>query len=82
MLQIPIPLLPEGAKPINDHIAIFHDEGEVTFLNAFCGIFKCSENDQYGMRLAQGVLCSAKAVKPAQLARALGLNRLVMATEN
>jgi hypothetical protein len=27
------------------------------------------------MRLAQGVLCSAKAVKPAQLARALGLNR-------
>lgn len=75
MLQIPIPLLPEGAKPINDHIAIFHDEGEVTFLNASCGIFKCSENDQYGMRLAQGVLCSVKAVKPAQLARALGLNR-------
>ena len=75
MLQIPFPLLPEGAKPINDHIAIFHDEGEVTFLNASCGIFKCSENDQYGMRLAQGVLCSARAVKPAQLARALGLNR-------
>jgi hypothetical protein len=53
MLQIPFPLLPEGAKPINDHIAIFHEEGEVTFLNASCGIFKCSENDQYGMRLAQ-----------------------------
>jgi len=75
MLQIPIPLLPEGAKPINDHIANFHDEGEVTFLNASCGIFKCSANDRYGMRLAQGVLCSVKAVKPAQLARALGLNR-------
>ena len=75
MLQIPFPLLPEGAKPINDHIAIFHEEGEVIFLNASCGIFKCSENDQYGMRLAQGVLCSAKAAKPAQLARALGLNR-------
>jgi hypothetical protein len=75
MLQIPIQLLPEGAKPINDHIAIFHDEGEVTFLNASCAIFKCSDNDQYGIRLAQGVLCSANAVKPAQLARALGLNR-------
>ena len=24
MLQRPIPLLPEGAKPINDHIAIFY----------------------------------------------------------
>jgi hypothetical protein len=75
MLQRPIPLLPEGAKPINDHIAIFCSEGEITFLNASNAIFKCSENDQYGIRLAQGVLCSAKAVKPAQLARALGLNR-------
>jgi hypothetical protein len=75
MLQRPIPLLPEGAKPINDHIAIFYAEGEITFLNASNAIFKCSEDDQYGIRLAQGVLCSAKAVKPAQLARALGLNR-------
>ncbi len=72
---MPIPLLPEGAKPINDYIAIFHDEGEITFLNASCAIFKCSDNDQYGIRLAQGVLCSANAVKPAQLARALGLSR-------
>jgi hypothetical protein len=75
MLQRPIPLLPEGAKPINDQIAVFHDEGEIAFLNASCAIFKCSDNDQYGIRLAQGVLCSANAVKPAQLARALGLNR-------
>ena len=75
MLQRPIPLLPEGAKPINDHIAIFRDEGEVTFLNASCAIFKCSHDDSYGIRLAQGVLCSAQAVRPAQLARALGLNR-------
>jgi len=75
MLQMPMPLLPEGAKPINDHIAVFHDEGEVIFFNASCAIFKCSDNDRYGIRLAQGVLCSANAVKPAQLARALGLNR-------
>ena len=75
MLQRPIPLLPAGAKPINDHIAIFHDEGEIAFLNASSAIFKCSDKDQYGLRLAQGVLCSAKAVTPSQLARALGLNR-------
>ena len=75
MLQRPIPLLPEGAKPINDHIAVFNSEGEIIFLNATCAIFKCSDNDQYGIRLAQGVLCSANAVRPAQLARALGLNR-------
>lgn len=75
MLQRPMPLLPEGAKPINDHIAILCEEGEITFLNASCAIFKCSADDQHGIRLAQGVLCSANAVKPAQLAKALEVNR-------
>jgi len=75
MLQRPFPLLPENAKPVNDHIAILCGAGEITFLNASSAIFKCSDNDQYGLRLAQGVLCSADAVKPAELARALGLNR-------
>jgi biotin operon repressor len=75
MLQKPIPLLPEGAEPINEHIAIYCGEGEITFLNASNAIFKCSDDDQFGIRLAQGILCSAKAVKPAQLAKALGMNR-------
>ena len=57
MLQKPIPLLPEGAKPINEYIAIHHEEGGITFLNASSGIFKCSGTDHYGLRLAQGVLC-------------------------
>jgi hypothetical protein len=75
MLQTPIPLLPEGATPINDSIALCHCGGEIIFTNAFHAVFKCSDTDQYGIRLAQGVLCSANAVKPAQLARALGVNR-------
>ena len=62
MLQRPVPLLPENAKPVNDHIAVLYDRGEIIFLNASSAIFKCSDNDQYGLRLAQGVLCSADAV--------------------
>jgi hypothetical protein len=68
-------MLPQDAKPVNDHIAILCEAGEVTFLNASSAIYKCSEKDQYGLRLAQGVLCSAEAATPAELARALGLNR-------
>jgi hypothetical protein len=75
MLQKTLPLLPEGATPINDNIAIFCSKGEIIFFNASCAIFKCSENDQYGLRLAQGVLSAANTAKPAQLARALGVNR-------
>jgi hypothetical protein len=75
MLQRSMPLLPEGAKAVNSNIAIFRSQGEITFFNASCAIFKCSEDDRYGIRLAQGVLCAANAVRPAQLARALGVNR-------
>ena len=75
MLQRSIPLLPEGAKPVNTNIAIFCSQGEITFFNASCAIFKCSEDDRYGIRLAHGILCASNIVRPAQLARALGVIR-------
>jgi hypothetical protein len=75
MLQRSMPLLPEGAKAVNSNIAIFRSQGEISFFNASCAIFTCSEDDRYGIRLAQGVLCAANAVRAAQLARALGVNR-------
>ena len=75
MFQQSMPLLPEGAKAVNSNIAIFRSQGEISFFNASCAIFKCSEDDHYGIRLAQGVICAADAVRPAQLARALGVNR-------
>jgi hypothetical protein len=75
MIQKFLPLLPEGAKPVNSNLAIFRSQGEIIFFNGYCPMLKCSDNDPYDMRLAQGVLCSANIVKPAQLARALGVNR-------
>lgn len=75
MLQKLVPFLPEGAKPINNHVAISYSNGEITFFNASCAIFKCSQDDSYGIRLAQGVLCSSDTVRPAQLAKALRVNR-------
>jgi hypothetical protein len=75
MIQKYLPLLPEGAKPVNNNLAIFRSQGEISFFNGYCPMFKCSDTDSYGIRLAQGVLCSSNIVKPAQLAKALGMNR-------
>jgi len=75
MIQKFLPLLPEGAKPVNSNLAIFRSQGEIIFFNGYCPMLKCSDNDPYDMRLAQGVLCSTNIVKPAQLAKALGVNR-------
>ena len=68
-------MLPEGAEPVNKNLAIFRDEGEIIFFNGYCPMLKCSDSDPYDMRLAQGVLCATHIVKPAQLAKALGVNR-------
>ena len=75
MIQKFLPLLPEGAEPVNKNLAIFRDEGEIIFFNGYCPMLKCSDSDPYDMRLAQGVLCATHIVKPAQLAKALGVNR-------
>lgn len=75
MIQKFLPLLPEGTEPVNSHLAIFRDEEEIIFFNGYCPMLKCSSSDPYSIRLAQGVLCSTDIVNPAQLAKALGVNR-------
>ena len=75
MIQKALPLLPEGAQPVNNNLAILRGQGGIIFFNGHCPMLKCSDNDSYDLRLAQGVLCSTQIVKPAQLAKALGVDR-------
>lgn len=75
MIQKFLPFLPKEAAPINNNLAIFRSQGEIVFFNGYCPMLKCSEQDPYSLRLAQGVLCSTGIVKPAQLAKALGVHR-------
>jgi hypothetical protein len=75
MIQKFLPLLPKDAEPVNNNLAIFRGQGEIVFFNGYCPMLKCSDNDPYDMRLAQGILCSSNIVKPAQLAKVLGVNR-------
>jgi hypothetical protein len=75
MIQKFLPLLPEGAEPVNGNLALLRSQGEIIFFSGYCPMLKCSEYDPYDMRLAQGVLCSSQIVKPAQLAKVLGVNR-------
>ena len=75
MIQKFLPLLPDGAEPVNNNLAISRSQGEIVFFNGYCPMLTCAENDPYDLRLAQGVLCAANIVKPAQLAKVLGVNR-------
>ena len=75
MLQSYIPFLPEGAKPINNHVAIHRCDGEIEFFTASGPIYACRESDAYGIRLAQGIIVSQTKTTTSELAKALGINR-------
>ena len=75
MLQTYIPFLPEGTKPINNHIAIYHHDETIEFFTASGPIYSCQESDAYGVRLAQGIIVTQTATTAAELAKALNVNR-------
>ena len=75
MLQTYIPFLPKGAKPINNHIAIYRHDEEIEFFTASGPIYSCRESDAYAVRLAQGIIVTQTVTTPAELAKALNVNR-------
>lgn len=75
MLQSYIPFLPEGAEPINNHVAIYRHDEKIEFFTASGPIYSCRENDLYGLRLAQGIIVTQTATTPAEFAKALHINR-------
>ena len=75
MLQSYFPFLPEGAKPINNHVAIYRHDEKIEFFTASGLIYSCKENDLYGLRLAQGIIVTHTATTPVEIAKALNINR-------
>jgi transposase len=75
VLQSYIPFLPEGAEPINDHVAIFRHDEKIEFFTASGPIYSCRESDLYGFRLAQGIIVTQTETTPAEFAKAFNINR-------
>jgi hypothetical protein len=75
VLQSYISFLPEGAKPMNNHVAISRHDNKIEFFTASGPIYSCQESDQYGLRLAQGIIVSQTETTPTEFAKALNINR-------
>jgi len=75
VLQSYIPFLPEGAEPINNHVAIYRYDEKIEFYTASGPIYSCRESDLYGLRLAQGIIVTQTTTTPTQIAKALNINR-------
>jgi DNA invertase Pin-like site-specific DNA recombinase len=75
VLQSYISFLPEGARPINNHVAIYRHDEKIEFYTASGPIYSCRESDRYGLRLAQGIIVTQTTTTPAEIAKALNINR-------
>jgi len=75
VLQCYIPFLPEGAKPINSHVAIYRHDSEIDFYTASGPIYSFKESDMYALRLAQGIIVTQTATSATEIAKALNINR-------
>jgi len=75
VLQSYIPFLPDGAKPINNHVALYRHDDKIEFYTASGPIYSFRESDLYGLRLAQGIIVTQTSTTPAQIAGALHINR-------
>ena len=76
-LQHRIPLLPEDAEMVSQHLATGHCDGVLTFFNASGPIFTCREADASAVRFAAAVLTSPELglATPSEIARVLGRHR-------
>jgi transposase len=75
VLQSYISFLPEGARPINNHVAVYRHDEKIEFYTASGPIYSCRESDLYGLRLAQGIIVTQTTTTPAEIAKALNINR-------
>jgi len=77
MLQHRMPLLPNDAEMISEHLAVGRHDGLITFFNASGPIFACRENDEGSLRFAAVILTEASLglATPIEIARALNRHR-------
>ena len=75
MLQCYIPFLPEGANPLNSHVAIYRHDDRIDFYTASGPIYSFQESDMYALRLAQGIIVTQTGTSATEMAQALNINR-------
>jgi len=76
-LQLSMPLLPENAEIVSEHLAVAVDDDRITCFNASGPIFTCRLSDERALRFAAVVLTDPKLdlATPSQMAKVIGRHR-------
>ena len=75
MPQLLLPLIPDGASPINQVLSVVRENGHWTYFLAAWPVFQHDENDQRAFRMFTAQLVCQGACKQADVVRTFGVSK-------
>jgi len=81
MLTAQLPLLPQGAREINDSLAILDDGERTVYFNAAGPIFSCRSDDRTALKLGAVTMIQQGLARVTSMARALSVHRATISRD-
>lgn len=75
MPQALLPLIPDGATPINDRISVLRQHGRWTYFCGIAPVFQHGEDDRKSFRMFTAQLCCQGACTQAEIIRTFGVSK-------
>ncbi len=75
MPQALLPLIPDGATPINDRISVARQDGQWIYFCGIAPVFQHAEDDHRSFRMFTAQLCCQDACKQAEIIRTFGVSK-------
>jgi hypothetical protein len=73
--QLLLPIIPQGATPINHQVGVFRDDGYWTYLIGMYPIYRHRDGDQRGFRVTIAQLIDSSACSPTEIRTAFGISK-------
>jgi hypothetical protein len=75
MPQALLPLIPDGATPLNDRISVTRQDGQWTYFCGIAPVFQHGEDDRKSFRMFTAQLCCQGACTQAEIIRTFGVSK-------
>ncbi|MDA2926738.1 helix-turn-helix domain-containing protein, partial [Acidobacteria bacterium AH-259-G07] len=75
MPQALLPIIPDGATPINNRISVVRDNGEWTYFCGIAPIFRHPEEDRRSFRMFTAQLVCQGACRQWEIVRTFGVSK-------
>jgi transposase len=75
MPQALLPMIPDGATPINDLISVVREGAKWTYFYGVLPVFQHAEDDRRSFRMFTGQLCCNDTCTQAQIMRSFGVSK-------